>query len=305
MTFNAKNLLLALAFGLSSALAYSAPQLKIEHASGSTMVVKNPKKVLVLDVGVLDTLDAMNVKVAGVPTWALPAHLAKYAGHDYLKIGSAFEPDYEAISAAAPDLILISGRTHDKYEKLSHIAPTVDLTIDFEHYYASVEHNARALGQIFDKQALVNERISKLEQSIARLHKQGEIRGRALVILTTGGKMSAYGPGSRFGNIYGAFGFKPADASLKPAIHGQSIAYEYLLKTNPDWLFVVDRDVAIGSRQAKPAQRLLDNPLVAQTRAARLKHIVYLDPTLQYVTNGSLRAEQAIVDEISAVLAKK
>lgn len=307
MRFNLSTSLSALTLCIAMAGAVAAPAtaLKIQHASGVTDVTPNPKKVLVLDIAVLDTLDDLGIKVTGVPSWKLPANLAKYESKDYLKLGSVFEPNYEAINAAAPDLILISGRTHDKYDKLAQIAPTVDLSTDFTHYYASVENNARLLGNIFGKQKEVEARITHLEKSIAELHKQGEKAGSALIILTTGGKMSAYGAGSRFGAIYSSFGFKPADPTLKPAIHGQSISNEYLLKTNPDWLFVVDRDVAIGNTQAKSAKQLLDNPLVAQTKAWKQKHVVYLNPTLQYVTSGSLRTEQAIVDEVSAVLSKK
>lgn len=295
---------LLLGAALVSAHAADTAKLKIEHASGTTEVVQNPQRVFVLDMALIDTLDALNVKITGVPGWKMPEGLSKYESPEYVKAGSVFEPNYEAINAAAPDLILISGRTHDKYAKLSQIAPTIDLTVDFAHYYDSVENNARILGRIFGRQQEVEQRITRLNASLAKLHKLGEKAGTAAVVLTTGGKMSTFGAGSRFGAFFAEYGFKPADTQLKPSIHGQAISYEYLLKTNPDWLFVVDRDMAIGNTRAQPAQRLLDNPLVAQTKAWKEKHVVYLNPTLQYVTNGSIRAEQAVVDEVTAVLSK-
>lgn len=295
---------LALTLGavIGSAEAADAAKLKIEHASGVTEVRQNPAKVIVLDMAVLDTLDALNVNVTGVPGWRMPKALAKYDSDKYAKVGSVFEPNYEAINAAAPDLILISGRTHDKYAKLAEIAPTVDLTIDFAHYYKSVEDNARILGRIFGKQAAVEQDIAHLNASLARLHSLGEKAGTASVVLTTGGKMSTFGIGSRFGAFFADYGFKAADTGLKPSIHGQQISYEYLLKTNPDWIFVIDRDMAIGNRKGQPAQQLLDNPLVAQTKAWKAKHVVYLNPVHLYTTNGSLRSEQAVVDEVTSAV---
>lgn len=289
--------------GANLALAASAQKATIQHASGSTQVSLNPKTVLVLDLSALDTLDALNVAVTGVPSWKLPPDLAHYEGKQYLKTGSLFDPDYEAVSAAAPDLIIIGGRMRKNYAQLSKIAPTIDLGPDANDFYASVKHNARVLGKIFAREAEVEQRLTRLEESTTRLRQQAGKAGRSLIVLTTGGKITAYGKGSRFGAMHDQFGLLPADPSIKPATHGQAISYEYILKTNPDWLFVIDRDAAIGA-QGKAAAQLLDNPLVAQTRAAKQKQVVYLDPAHQYITSGGLRAEQAIVDAISAALKK-
>lgn len=296
---------MALLLTATGAIAASGPKLKIEHASGHTEVNTNPQKVLVMDVAALDMLDALGVKVTGVPSWKLPEHLKKYEAKEYLKLGSLFEPDYEAVNAAGADLIVVAGRMREKFPKLAPIAPTIDVTTDAQKFYASVERNARIFGELFGKQQEVEQRITKLRQSVANLRKIGEKSGTALIILTTGGKMSAFGAGSRFGAIYDEFGFKPADTSLKPGIHGQSVSYEYLLKTNPDWLFVIDRDMAIGSSKGKSAQQLLDNPLVAQTKAWKKKQVIYLNPTRQYVTGGSLRTEQEVVDEITAAMTSR
>lgn len=289
--------------GSSLALTANAQKITVQHASGNTGVSLNPKKVVVLDLSALDTLDALNIPVTGVPNWKLPPDLARYEGKQYLKMGSLFDPDYEAVNAAAPDLIIIGARMRKNYAQLSKIAPTIDLSLDANDFYASVEHNARILGQIFTREAEVEQHLARLKESTARLRQQASKAGRSLIVMTTGGKISAYGKGSRFGAMHDQFGLQAADPNIKPATHGQAISYEYILKTNPDWLLVVDRDGAIGS-QGKAAAQLLDNPLVAQTRAWRQKQVVYLDPAHQYITSGGLRAEQAIVDALSAALKK-
>ncbi len=91
-------------------------------------------------------------------------------------------------------------------------------------------------------------------------------KGTGLLILTSGGKISAYGPGSRFGVLHDSFGVKPAAPDLSIGNHGQPVSSEFILETNPDWLFVIDRDAAIG-REGNSAKQVLDNELVRQTNA--------------------------------------
>ena len=60
---------------------------------------------------------------------------------------------------------------------------------------------------------------------------------------------------------------KAADSSIKEkGNHGQPVTFEYIKKTNPDWLFVLDRSAAIGE-EGKAAKDAPDNPLVAETTA--------------------------------------
>ena len=275
-----------------------AQDLKVRHAKGETTVPAEPKKVLVFDMASLDTLDALGVEVAGVPTARFPDHLAKYGAGSYEKIGTLFEPDYEAVNAAEPDLIVVGGRSSAKYADLAKIAPTIDMTIDPKNYLDSVKRNVRLLGTIFGKEAQAAARVTQLDASAAELRKQASTIGKGLLILTTGGKMSAYGPGSRFGVLHTDFGIAPAVENLATTNHGQAVSSEFILQADPDWLFVIDRDAAIG-RSSDAAKRLLDNDLVAQTKAWKNNRVVYLDPVNWYVIGGGSTAMQQIVDQIA------
>src|SRR5690606_498047 len=128
-----------------------------------------------------------------------------------------------------------------------------------------------------------------LDQSVETLRAEAKDAGRVLVVLTTGGRMSAHGPGSRFGVIYDGYGLTPAVEGLDTGNHGQSISHEFILETNPDWLFVVDRDAAIG-REGTSASQFLDNELVRQTTAWSQDQVVYLDPVGWYLVGGGLTA---------------
>ena len=294
----------AVAAVLAFSPAASAETLKIEHSSGTTDVEKHPKTVLVYDFGMLETLDMLGVPVAGVPGSAIPPSLEKYKSDSYPKIGTLFEPDYEAINAAEADLVIVGGRSQAKYADVAKIAPTIDLTSDDKDLIGSVKKNAEILGQIFGKEAEIKANVEKLDASIEKLRGIAAEKGTGLVLLTTGGKISAYGKGSRFGVLHDVFGIKPADAELQVATHGQAVSYEYILETNPDWIFVVDRDAAIG-QQAQPAAALLDNELVRQTKAWKDGHVVYLDSAKLYLTASGLKSQQDIVDQLTQALEKK
>ncbi len=293
---------LFVAFGLSLALATSVHALTVSHTQGELEIDGVPQTVLVFDLATLDTLAALGVTVAGVPGGNLPPYLAEvYQGDDVVRVGSLFEPDYEAVSAAAPDLIIVGGRSSAKYADLARIAPTIDLTTDRTDYLASARRNVETLGEIFGKQAEAAEQLATLDASVEELRALADDAGTALVILTTGGRMSAHGPGSRFGVVYADYGLTSAAEGLDTGNHGQSISHEFLLETNPDWLFVVDRDAAIG-QTGNAAREQLDNELVRQSTAWQNDQIVYLDPVGWYLVGGGLTAMQASVDQIVEAL---
>lgn len=295
---------LAAAVGMAAvpACAQNAATVQVKHASGTTAVPAAPKKLVVLDAVALDILAALDVKVAGVPSNPLPRHLARYSDPKIQRVGTLFEPNYEAIHAVAPDLIIVGGRSQAKYADLAKIAPTIDLTADRTDLVGSVERNTNTLAALFGKEAQAKQLRGKLHKSIDDLKVKASTAGTGLIVLTTGGKMSAYGPGSRFGVLHDAFGIKPAVPKLNNSNHGQAISFEFILKTNPDWLFVIDRDAAIG-RDGASGQRLLDNELVRQTKAWKNQRVVYLDGLNWYTLGGAgLTAMQENVDQLARVL---
>lgn len=298
----------ALALGALATQVQAQTTVQLKHASGTTAVPASLKKVIVLDITTLDNLAALDVtvgSVAGAPTASasnkpLSGRLARY--NSAPKMGTLFEPDFEKIHAAKPDLIIVGGRSQAKYAELSRIAPTIDLTVDRTRLVDSARANVNLLAGLFGKQAKGQELQTRLDASIATLKTQAASAGTGLIVLTTGGKMSAYGPGSRFGVLHDSFGIKPAVLKLDTANHGQAISFEFIQKTNPDWLFVIDRDAAIG-REGAAAQKFLDNELVRQSTAWKKKQVVYLNAMNWYTLgSASIGALQDNVDQLSAAL---
>lgn len=290
----------------SAALSVQAAELlTIKHAQGETQVQKLPKTVAVLDWSTLDTMAVLGLEAQGIPNSnVLPPMLKQYADDRFVKVGTLFEPDYEALQNLKPDLIILGRRAGGKYNEVSQYGPTLDLTPDPSDMLNSVVRNTEILGQIFDREQKAHELTEKLQSSVQKLQTLSADQGTGLTLLTTGGKMSAFGMGTRFGMIHDVFGVKPAVADLKVGRHGQAVSYEFLLEANPDWLFVMDRDAAIG-REGVASQQMMDNELVAATEAGSKGQIVYLDPVSWYLLdNSGLGVMQTSVDHLLQVFAK-
>lgn len=279
-----------------------AETVEIRDARGPVTVPARPERIVVYDLAALDTLDALGVTPAGVPEGVKPAYLEGYNDAGIAKVGTLFEPDLEALLVEAPDVVVIGGRSAAKRDELAAIAPTVDMTVDTSDFLPSAEARIRALATLVGKQDLAEAKLAEIEEATRKLQARAADTGTALVILTTGGRMSAYGPGSRFGILHTAFGLAPAVSDLDVATHGQAVSYEFLLKTDPDWLFVIDRDAAIGQK-GEAAAAMLDNEIVRRTSAWKNGRVVYLDPGIWYLSGGGLTSLKAMVDEVSAALA--
>ncbi|SEH98346.1 iron complex transport system substrate-binding protein [Halobacillus karajensis] len=269
----------------------------IDHKLGETTVEKNPEKVVVFDFGTLDTLDELGVEVAGVPKDSLPSYLSDYNGDDYAHVGGLKEPDFEEIYEVAPDLIIISGRQMDLYEEFAEIAPTIYVELDAENYMESFEGNVNMLAEIFDKEEEAQEKLSTIENHVESL-KEKTAEAEGLIVLSNGGKVSAYGEGSRFGILHDTFGVQAVDKTIDVATHGQNVSFEYILEQNPEYLFVIDRDAVVNDEPA--AKQTIENDLVKQTTAYEEGQIVYLDPNYWYLSGGGLQSVQGMVDEIES-----
>ncbi|MER0236633.1 siderophore ABC transporter substrate-binding protein [Fulvimarina sp. MAC8] len=279
-----------------------AETLTVQTNQGETSVPKDPKTVIVYDLASLDTLDALGVGIDGVPDAPFPETLAKFGEDGTEKAGTLFEPDLEAVKALQPDLIVTGGRSMGKTKALSSIAPTIDMTVDADNFVESAFDRAEVLAEIFGRQKEAETKIAELRASIEELKSEAKDAGTGLILLTTGDKISAFGPGSRFGVLHDAYGIAPADTGFGKGDHGEAVSFEYIAKTDPDWLFVIDRDAAVGRGSAAA---LLDNELVHGTKAWSKGQVVYLDPGDWYLAASGLRAMRSAVDQLSEALAKK
>ncbi len=294
-----------LAVALLLPLAF-AQQVTVQHAQGETTLEKNPALVFSYDYASIDTLHTLGIEVDGAPPLAgaapswLPANL--------INIGSLFEPDYEEVNASQPDLVIVGGRSSTVYGELARMAPTIDVTFGGD-FYESLQVNTRLLASIFDKEAEAEAALAEIDAKITALREAVAAGGDGLVVMVNGGSFSVLAPATaraaRGMLLYQTLGLKPSVEDVEAATHGEPISFEFLLQHDPTWLFILDRDAAIGTEGGQPAAQVLDNDLMHQTTAWQEGNIVYLDPFNWYIITGAgLTSANEMLDEIAAAYAE-
>lgn len=290
---------LAFAVALTSSCIAAAQDIRVTHPQGEVVLSAIPQTVVVTDWAAFDNLVALGVPVAGVPGSNVPGHLAKNVTDDMVRIGSLQEPDVEGIALAAPDLIVVGARSRTSYPNLSRIAPTIDVSVDNTAVIEGLKTNLTNFGKIFGREARAQELITALDAKVEEARAAAQGKGTALIIVTNGNRIGVYGPESRVSWIYNTLNVPSVYDNVDDRDHGgDAITFEYLMTTNPDWLFVVDRDAGVGNEGA--ARALLDNELIHRTDFWKNDRIVYLDPAASYVTMNGYDAIMLLLDQVIA-----
>ena len=275
---------------------------KVQTARGEFPVPKNPERVAVYDFGALDTLTALGVNVGATVDTTNLGYL-KPAVEKAQHVGTLFEPNYEALNAFKPQLIITGSRANKAIHQLNEIAPTIEMTADTKNLIASAKERIDAYAQIFGKQAEADKLKADIDAALSAAKTAAQGKGTGLVIIVNAGKLSAQSPTSRLGGwIHQGIGITPVDAQMKEGSHGMPVSFEYLKEKNPDWLFVLDRSAAIGE-EGQAAKDVLNNPLVAETTAWKKGQVVYLDSGT-YLAAGGARQLQTALKQVTEALAK-
>ena len=257
--------------------AVSVKTIEVDTVRGDVSLPINPAPLVVYDMTLLQDLAALDIAVAGAPSGLPLDNLHSETQPDPEEVGTVFEPDLEALNAMQPQAILVGSRMAEKYDALSSIAPTLDMTIDTANIYESSKQRLHDLGALFGKSAQAAKLQGNIDNLIEQTQAATQDKGEGLVVMVNGNKLSVYGDKSRYGFIHTVLDIPMADDQVSDARHGQPISFEYIQKVNPDWLFVLDRSAAIGE-DSIGAKAVLDNPLVAQTNAWSKDQVVYLSP---------------------------
>ena len=272
----------------SAAAEVPAGSVKVQTAHGEAVVPQNPERVAVYDLGAVDTLSKLGVKIGASVDSQNLAYLDAPL-KDAVKAGTLFEPNYEALNAYNPQVIIIGSRmAKDKVsDELAKLAPTIDMTAQTDNMKESAKARIDAYGRIFGKQTEADALKAEIDKTFADAKAAAQGKGKGLVILVNAGKLSAFGPDSRLGGwIHRDIGVPSADEGIKEGSHGQPVSFEYIKEKNPDWLFVLDRSAAIGE-EGQAAREVLNNPLVAQSTAWKKGQVVYLPPETYLAAGGA------------------
>lgn len=115
-----------------------------------------------------------------------------------------------------------------------------------------------------------------------------------------GDDSSEGGEGSRGGDSSEA-----QESQGTTATHGNEASFEYIVSLDPDYIFVMDRDAAIGTEGAKLAPEIMENELVMSTDVYKNGNIIYLEhPGVWYTAEGGITALDIMLADLESVLLK-
>ncbi len=132
-----------------------------------------PQRVVALNWDILEQVLALDVEPIAAPN--LPGYrqwvVNPYAPETIEDIGTRAEPNLEKIARLNPDVILAASPQQDLIPLLSQIAPVVYLP-NFSENEAAADtaiRHFRTLGKLFNKQDLVEQKLTALNQSFDQM----------------------------------------------------------------------------------------------------------------------------------------
>lgn len=265
----------------------------------------DPERIAVLDMASLDILDnlGMGDRVVGSASTSLE-YLTDYVDNEEVaNLGTIKEADLEAVMECDPDVIFIGGRLASSYDALSEIAPVVFLSTDSElGVVKSVTKNAETIASMFGLEDEVSKKIEGFDERIEALKKTAEGK-TALVGMTTSGSFNLMGNDGRCSIVGREIGFENLTAAESTSTHGNEASFETVVEKNADYIFVMDRDSAIGADGAQTAKEIVENELVMGTDAYKNGRIIYLEhPAVWYTAEGGITALNIMLSDLENAL---
>lgn len=295
----------------TAAAAETPTEITITALNGSRESVQltvpyDPQRIAILDMASLDILDALGLgsRVVGSASTSL-SYLQSYINDDVANLGTIKEADLEAVMGCEPDVIFIGGRLSSSYDALSEIAPVVYLATDTElGVVESTRLNAMTIASIFGLESKVEGLMAEFDSRIEALSAAAKDQ-TAIVGMSTSGSFNVLGNSGRCSIIGVEIGFENigVDANIDTSTHGNEASFEFIVQKDPDYIFVMDRDAAIGTDGAQLAQEIMENELVKGTRAYQSGNVIYLaNPAVWYTAEGGITALDVMLSDLESEL---
>lgn len=292
---------------------------EIMDVHGAVNVPVNPKNVVALDNRTFETLSDWGIELAAVPKGVMPADSPYVNDESVQDIGNHREPNLEILAAVDPELVIVGQRFASYYEDIKALVPNaavIDLNFDVseeaatpgENLVNGLKDSTIALGQIFDKNEEAKMLVADFYKAIEDAKSAYNGTDSIMSVVVSGGNIgfSAPGSGRVWGPMYEIFGWTPAlEIGAASSNHqGDDVSVEAIAQSNPDWLFVLDRDAATSSTtDAVPAQDVIDNsPALQNITAVTEGRIVYA-PNDTY-TNESIQTYLELFNNLATALSK-
>jgi iron complex transport system substrate-binding protein len=272
----------------TTASAAGTYPVSIEHAWGSTEIVEEPQRVVLVGLTDQDVLLSIGVTPIAVreffgekpfATWPWAADLLGDAEPAVLPNQGL---NYEEIAALQPDLILglYAGLTEEEYGTLSEIAPTVAQSKDHPAWAAPWQEQLRIAGEIFGRQSEAAEVAARTEKAFAdTAAAHPEFEGKTAVVAWDfgDGNVGLYSPEDPRSLFVESLGFTFPDAITAIDYAG---SFSYLLSA--EQLSLLEADVLILVDNTAPGQvRVLDSDVYESLATVADGRVVVLPRTAE------------------------
>lgn len=269
----------------------------ITHAGGTTEVPADPQRVVVLDLGELDSAIALGVTPVGAVRAPVNTGLLSYLQDEAEGIelvGEIGEPVLEKITALQPDLILGSElRVAEFYDELSPIAPTLFTETVGVVWKDNLAVHAEALGKSDEAQQL-------LEAYEARADEVGEAvpdDTTASVVRFVPGEIRLYANASFIGTVL-------QDAGIaRPPVQDVD---EFDVVVSVEQIDQADGDVIFVGTYSDPAETdgpaVVGGPLWKRLSAVQSGDVHQVDDDVWFLGTG-VGAAELLLDDLQLLLA--
>ncbi|NLL73556.1 MAG: siderophore ABC transporter substrate-binding protein [Clostridiales bacterium] len=296
-----------------------ASTVEITDIHGTVSIPINPKNVVSLDNRTFETLSDWGIELAAAPKAVMPQDIPYASDESILDIGNHREPNLEIIAAVEPELVIIGQRFANFYEDIKALVPNavvIDLNFDVsetsnspgENLVNGLKDSTTTLGKIFDKNEEAEKLIADFDKAIADAKSAYNGTDTIMSVVVSGGNIGFSAPytGRVWGPMYEIFGWTPAlEIDKSSSDHqGDDVSVEAIAQSNPDWIFVLDRDAAVTTTSdAVPAQDVIDNSPALQNVTAISKEQTVYAPNDTY-TNESIQTYLELFENIASALSK-
>jgi len=292
----------------------------IKDIYGDVTVPVNPQRVVALDNRTFWTLSDWGIELVGAPVPLLPTGIPyKEDGVIEFDVGTHNDPNLEMIAAADPDLVIVGQRFAGRYDEIKTLVPNaavINLNFDVSVNAESAGDNlvngftdfTLALGQIFDKNAEATQLVADFEASIANVKAAYNGTDTIMTVIVSGGNIgfSAPGSGRVWGPLYDIFNWQSSlyVEGASSDHQGDDISVEAIAQSNPDWIFVLDRDAMNTTADGYvPAYDVIASaPALANITAVTERQMVFA-PNDAY-TNESIQTFTAMFNELADALSR-
>lgn len=278
---------------------YDAERVAVTHVQGVSIIPARPQRVAAL--GWADEVLAAGVIPAaatGDKANGFEPHLAPLMRETALIDHTAGRPNYEALAAVAPDLIIAMWYWRADYDQLSAIAPTVILQPGHWFWRARFLDVATVLGRRAAGEARLAALDAELESARRRL-KAVIGDGTVAMLRIFAREYRLYGRGYSGPLLYGDLGLSPPEIVKAKAWDRDMVrlSLEGLTALDADHLLLMyEHRVPIS---AHALDTLLDHPVWAQLPAVKAGHVYQVEDLLM---RGGVLSRSLMVSRLVAQL---